>query len=79
MYSEILGYIANPNEIKEDKDKIEIESESCFVKNKKNRIYRIVLSIIMISLGMLSVILSDGDATGFIVILFLSISMIASK
>lgn len=78
MYSEILGYIANPNEIKEDK--IGIESKSCFVKNnKKNRIYHIIFSIIMINLGILSVILSDGDITGFIVILFLSIATLLNK
>ena len=78
MYSEILGYIANPNEIKEDK--IGIESESCFAKNnKKNRIYHIIFSIIMINLGILSVILSDGDITGFIVILFLSIATLLNK
>lgn len=78
MYSEILGYIANPNEIKEDK--IGIESESCFVKNnKKNRIYHIIFSIVMINLGILSAILSDGDITGFIVILFLSIATLLNK
>ena len=78
MSTEILGYIGQVQETTQTKENAPQQAR----KVNKNKLYYIkqkLAGVILIALGAISVPISEGDGTAFVMMLFIGLALIVTK
>ena len=78
MSTEILGYIGQVQEIPQTNENAPQQAR----KVNKNKLYYIkqkLAGVILIALGAISVPVSEGDGTAFVMMLFIGLVLITTK
>ena len=78
MSTEILGYIGQAQNIPQTNENAPQQTRTTH-KDKLYYIKQKLVGVILIALGAISVPVSEGDGTAFVMMLFVGLSLIATK